>query len=423
VRFVFLFGAIVLSPLQAGLRSKTPAQEGALVPPMLLRRSQLEAGNPLATYAAMVDLETRYRASKPLSRVYEEVRLNFEQFLGDPTAGVKAMGLPGFRVDWSAVPKRIPDGCVPEDALSVVEREARRTRVVIWAEEHHLPQTRSLFEPMLERLWAQGYRYFAAETFADRVMEPDFHWPDYRSGYYLLDPVFAAAVSKAKKLGYRLVSYDTSERGPDGDQSFRDRTQAANIKARIFDKDAAARVLIIAGRGHSSETVAPDGWTPMAACLKQTTGIDPFTVYAPTMSERRTRAEEHPWYVDANSNGLVKKPVIFVRGRSGETLGSGSCDAYVFWPTVRLMDGRPDWMATTLGRKSRQIPTTLRVGEGRRLVQVFATSAPSNTIPIDQVLLPAAGSEPALMLPPGDYRVRTIDENSNELASGSVKVE
>ena len=45
--------------------------------------------------------------------------------------------------------QKVPDGFEPESALSVVEREAQKTRIVIWAEEHHLPQTRSLFEPLL----------------------------------------------------------------------------------------------------------------------------------------------------------------------------------------------------------------------------------------------------------------------------------
>src|SRR5207248_2556028 len=179
-----------------------------------------------------------------------------------PMAGVQAMALPNFRKKSAADAMGLPDGFEPEPALTVVEREAQKSRIVIWAEEHHLPQTRSLFEPLLRLLWKHGYRYLAAETFADRVMEPQFKYSDYRSGYYLMDPVFAAAVRTAKELGYRLIAYDTSERGPDNDASFRDRTQAANIKSRVFDREPDAKVLIIAGRLHASEKAAPDGWMP-----------------------------------------------------------------------------------------------------------------------------------------------------------------
>src|SRR5262245_41862893 len=61
--------------------------ETPLVPPMLLQKEALQAGNPLATYAAMLDLEKRYRDFKPLAGIYDEVRFNFEEFLGFPLAG------------------------------------------------------------------------------------------------------------------------------------------------------------------------------------------------------------------------------------------------------------------------------------------------------------------------------------------------
>src|SRR2546423_623017 len=172
-----------------------PVQAKPLVPPTLLQKEALEAGNPLATYAAMLDLEPQYRAS--------------EVFAG------------------------------------------------FYAESRH---------------------------------------PDYQAGFYLRAPVFAAAVRTARRLGYRLVAYDTAERGPAGDASFRDRTQAANLKSRVFDRDPRAKVLVIAGRLHASKIRAPDGWTPMGFELQRLTGIDPFAVYAPTMSQRLTPDEENPWY-------------------------------------------------------------------------------------------------------------------------------
>ena len=223
-------------------------QAETLVFPGLLKKEALQAGNPLATYAAMLDLEEQYRQSKIFAGIYPEIRFNFEEFLGFPLAGVKAMSLPMFRRTMPNV-ETIPESYRPESALQVIEREARNTRIVVWGEEHHLPQTRSLYEPLLRSLWRQGYRYLAAEAFEDKVMRPDFKSPDYESGYYLLDPIFASAVRVAIDMGYKLVAYDTKERGPSGDASFRDRTQAENIKARIFDLDPYAKVLIWLGEG------------------------------------------------------------------------------------------------------------------------------------------------------------------------------
>src|SRR6266705_5910846 len=50
---------------RCGSTPRGPAsQEGTLVFPTLLKKEALEAGNPLATYAAMSDLERQYQQSK-----------------------------------------------------------------------------------------------------------------------------------------------------------------------------------------------------------------------------------------------------------------------------------------------------------------------------------------------------------------------
>lgn len=398
------------------------AQEETLVFPGLLKREALEAGNPLATYDAMLNLESQYRKSKIFAGIYPEIRFNFEEFLGFPLAGVQAMSLPMLRRKTPSVETPISISYKPESALEVIEREAQKTRIVVYGEEHHLPQTRSLYEPLLRALWRQGYRYLAAETFTDKVVNPDFRYPDYQSGYYLLDPVFATAVRAAKDMGYKLIAYDTEERGPNGDQSFRDRTQAENIKARIFDRDPRAKVLILAGRGHASEEVAQDGWTPMASVLKRLTGVDPLTVYAPRMSQRLTSEEEDPLYRFAISRGLVKQPTIFVNRAEGRLLGSDSFDAYIFWPRIKLEDGRPDWMTQTLGRRRVRIPPQLWSGSGMRLVQAFRQGDPASIIPIDQVVINDTNERKVLMLPGGRYWLRAIDRDSKVIAEVHLSV-
>jgi hypothetical protein len=398
------------------------AQEETLIFPGLLRREELEAGNPLATYAAMLDLEPQYRKSKIFAGVYPEIRFNFEEFLGLPLAGVQAMSLPMFHRKTPSVETPIPKSYEPESALKVIEREARKTRLVVFGEEHHLPQTRSLDESLLRVLWRQGYRYLAAETFTDQVMRPDFKYPDYQSGYYLLDPVFASAVRVAKDMGYQLIAYDTKERGPSGDASFRDRTQAENIKARTFDLDPQAKVFIIAGRGHASEETAQDGWTPMASVLKRLTGINPLTVYAPTMTQRLAAEEEDPLYRFATSRGLVKQPTIFVNRAEGRLLGSSSFDAYIFWPRIKIEDGRPDWLARTLNRKRIPLPPQLWDGNGMRLVQAFREGDRASAIPVDQVIIAEPMGRKVLMLPAGRYWLRTIDRDSKVIAEAHLRV-
>ncbi len=396
------------------ISNMTLHQEEGLVPPILLKKEALQAGNPLATYAAMLDLEPQYLKSKVFADFYREVRFNLEEFLGFPLAGVQAMSLPTYRREKPSVETPLPQGYRAESAISVIEREARRTRLVIWGEEHHLPQTRSLYEVLLRTLWRQGYRYLAAETFADELMNAEFKYPDYESGFYLRDPVFASAIRTARSLGYKLIAYETQERGPTGDGSFRDRKQAENIKARIFDHDPQAKVFIIAGRGHASEETAPGGWTPMASVLKRLTGINPLTLYAPRMSQRLTPDEEDPFYRFATSHGLVKEPTIFVNRLEGRLLGSdrGDLDAYIFWPRIEVKDGRPDWMVKELGRKPVKIPRQLLNGRGIGLVQVFKEGEPASAIPIDQVIIDDQSDRKVLMLPKGKFWLRAVDRDS-----------
>ena len=434
VTLYFLTGskaeAIVgVPPLEAFLTESVSGnplaqEEKELVFPGLLKKEALDAGNPLATYAAMLALDAQYRKSKIFGGIYPEMRFNFEEFLGFPMSGVEAMSLPIFRRKTASVETPIPTSYQPESALKVIEREAQKTRLVIYGEEHHLPQTRSLYEPLLRALWHEGYHYLAAETFADDVMSPDFKYPNYQSGYYTRDPVFANAVRLAKELGYKLVAYDTKERGPAGDASFRDRTQAENIKARIFDHDPQAKVFIIAGRGHASEETAAGGWTPMASVLKRLTGINPLTLYAQTMSQRLTAEEEDPLYRFATSHGLVKEPTIFVNRADGRLLGSSaySFDAYIFWPRIKIVDGRPDWMRQTLARKRVEIPNQLLSGSGLRLVQAFKEGEPTSVIPIDQVIINDPGQRQVLMLPRGRYWLRTVDPDSKVIAKITLSV-
>jgi len=400
-----------------------------LPPPVLLERDALLSGNPFATYAAMRDREGAYMAHPVWSRIYPEMRLNFEEFLGMPCAGLQAMELPTLVQDYAeATTGGIPDRFASRDALEVLVEQAESTRFVIWGEEHHLSQTRSLYESMLRRLRLLGYRYLAAEAFAGLPLDT-LVVPTAETGFYIQDPVFASAIRVALDLGYELVAYDPGGDLPDEGPS-RDETMARRIAAQTIARDSAARVLVLAGRAHAAE-VERDGWVPMALALRRITGVDPFTVYAPQMSERLDRSHEHPLYRDATARGLVDSPRIFVDGtspgcrqsaRDSCLLGSDAFDAYVFWPRVHLVAGRPDWMVSVPDRTPIDIPAALLRGTGTWLVQALRPTDPMEAVPLDQVLIRAAGSSPALVLPSGEYTLRSIDRHGMEHGHATVIV-
>jgi hypothetical protein len=390
-----------------------------LIVPILLEKEQRLAGNPLATYAAMLAKEKEYLQSKIFSRVYREMRYNFEEFLGVPTAGPDAMTF--MLRKRAAEPDTVLDAAFkPVAALDVIKEEAAKTQIVIWGEEHHLPQTRSLFEGMLTELWKLGYRYLAAETFAEGLRDSSFKYVDYQTGLYTFDPVYASAVNLALALGYKLIDYDNKEYS-DTEPSLRDIRQAEYIRDRVFAKDKNAKVLVIAGRGHASEAMAADGWKPMAFNLKQLTGIDPFTIYAPAMTERNSRDEEDPLYRYAAANNMLNDVVVLRNASAKQYITSTSFDAYVFFPRVTLVQGRPDWLFKTLQRTAVPLPDKLRKGDGLRLVQAFQQGQPVNTVPADQLLLNANESK-ALALKKGKYYVRVIDPGGKVLSEENIVV-
>lgn len=386
--------------------------------PGMLEREALLRGNPLATYAAMRQREPAYLKSPVFRAIYPEIRLGFEQFLGLPCAGLQAMDRMAPAAQTADSASLEAYSAVP--AVDVIARAAERTRIVIIAEEHHLPQTRSLFEPLLSALHRRGYRYLAAEAFEDADVSA-LREPDYQTGYYIRDPVFASAIRTALDLGYRLVSYDTREQRADS-PSFRDVRQAENIIARTLATDTAARVLVIAGRLHAAEVPAPDGWTPMGHVLKTLTGIDPFTVYTPTMTARLRPETEHPAYRAATARGLVRQPVILVHRTNATLLGTTAFDAYAFFPRPRLLHGRPDWLVTTLHRMPVEVPDALVPSQGVRLIQAFPAGSDPSSIPSDQILVETGAAVPRLMLKAGSYRLRGVGARGDTTAWMPVRV-
>ena len=83
----------------------------------------------------------------------------------------------------------------------------------------------------------------------------------------------------------------------------------------------------------------------------------------------------------------------------------------------------PDWLFSIGTRHSVPIPDALRTGNGLRLVQAFYSSDDPSCIPVDQVLLTDESEKDiALVLPPGQFVLRTIDEHSNVLADEKMTV-
>lgn len=179
--------------------------------PVLVKREQLYAGNPLAQYISLKKMESKYLNSI-FKDPYQELLKNFEQFLGFPLAGVEAMQLKTLKQDFGERLESPGPNYTLVPAISVLKEQAKTQRIIIWGEEHHLPQTRSLYEEMIRELWHYGFRYLAAESFTDKIETKNLKYVNYQCGLYTRDPIFSNAVNAAIKMGYQLIPYDNKEK-------------------------------------------------------------------------------------------------------------------------------------------------------------------------------------------------------------------
>lgn len=382
--------------------------------PALVKRKQLYSGNPLAQYIALKKMESKYLNSV-FKDPYKELLKNFEQFLGFPLAGVEAMQLKTLKQDYGERSESPGPNYTLVPAINVLKEQAKTQRIIIWGEEHHLSQTRSLYEEMIRELWHYGFRYLAAESFTDKIENRNLKYVNYQCGLYTRDPLFSNAVHAAIQMGYKLIAYDNNEKE-------RDKVQAENIYKKVFENDPDAKILILAGRSHIVEEKTADGWEPMGYWLKKMTGIDPFTIYAPVMSERLTPQEEHPVYKYITQNAGLNQVSVLKDTLTGIFYRNDRFfDAYVFFPRVQLANNRPNWLYSVMHRKPVSIPKKFLRKHELVLIQAFSKGQLVTDIPFDQVTV--SGIKTKLALAPGVYSIRAVyeDETVSKLKRFKIK--
>lgn len=288
---------------------------------------------------------------------------------------------------------------------------------MILNEAHYSPRDRAFALQVARTLRPLGYTYLAAETFnrgetpgaspavvarlaADRVVTNG-------TGFYTHDPVFAAYVNQALRLGYTPVAHESTEaqnaRGP-GIQP-REDGEAENLQA-FLRAHPRAKLLVHVGHGHVNEVPSTNAngtqFFFMAARLKQLTGIDPLTIDQTTMSDLQPAMRDA--YPLAAAKVGSRAGVLFAGGRPLLLGRTAATDLQVVHPARRYRYGRPTWLAA-LGGRPVAVPPALLPPTGERLLQAFAADAPADAVPLDQVLVTAGAPAPRLMLPRG-VRVR-----------------
>lgn len=227
-------------------------------------------------------------------------------------------------------------------AIPVIIERAKKSKVVIVNEAHHMPQHRVFTTTLLQGLYDEGYRHLGMESFlssrrSDSTILAN-KYPILTNGYYVKEPQYGNIVRQAVKIGFKVFGYESQ-----GHDNLKEReiNQANNIKEYI-EANPEGKYLIHCGFAHGSEGIYGGSWEKaMAARLTEFTGIDPLTIDQTTYSEKSNKEYENPYYQLTD----VEKPSIYVKNDSifGEYRKGSWFDIYVFHPRTKNFN-RPQWM-------------------------------------------------------------------------------
>lgn len=422
---VVTLGLAVLMSCVAVAQQPTPEEQQAVARffQVFQERSAplVKDGNLLGQLELVRELHREHASNAGVQDFTRQLLGTFYSFLGrDQLALEQFDAQPADRAERAKAPSL--DGFTPVPAVDAVVEAARGARAVFVNEAHHVARHRVLTMELLAPLYAQGYRYFAAETFAATDAELNTRgYPSRATGFYSREPIFGALVREALRVGYTLVQYEPEN---PADQDARETGQARNLYERVFAKDPEAKVLVHAGYDHINESGGLGGVPAMAERFREISGLDPLTIDQTTMRERSAPEFEGPFYRETEAAHRFTVPTVFATGGEVWSLRPGSHDMTVFMPRTAYVDGRPAWLAD-LGRRAVRVPSEACTTPP---CAVFAwrEADAADAVPVDALLVDRvehAGTPPTLMLPPGDYRLESRDASGRVLHAWNARVE
>lgn len=405
-------------------------------------------GNYLAPLEAMRSAKTRYTALPRWHSLYFDEIGQLESFVGNDNQAVADFDLsypPSDELtDADAKAAVIAlRGYHPADARQTILNLAETHQVIFINEAHHVPMGRAFTLSLLPGLYAQGFRYFAAETLDEKDTQLQKRgYPTQQTGYYTAEPAFGDLVRTALKLGFKVVPYEyhlkpsqgfSNSANPFADEDLRERGEAQNLYDRILKHDPHAKILLHAGYGHISKKVESVTWsagdlgtktsgsatfTPMAVYFERLSSIVPFSIDQSNLYPHSAPAYESLLYRDITSHKLVEdKPAIF-QSTAGQYYvppsARGVYDLVVYHPPVRYQHGRPNWLQMN-GRRSfvpipADFPAPKDAGHTLLVQAFYANEDPAQAVPVDQVeLRPGVISQPDLLLPSGHFLIQIVD--------------
>ena len=381
-----------------------------------------ESPRPLDTYDLLFDagrylphfLELQRQAEGGDAGAVESLS-QFAAIIGAEDTALRYAGAQPMRRS-EAVPL---DELTIVDAVDAIVAASRNAQIVILNEAHHVSAHRAFAGEVAVALAQQGFTTFAAEAFGTANINTNqsvrSHLPGApittKTGYYVLDPVFAETTRRASEAGLSLADYEERFDQRSQDPSFdvkataREVNQARNLIEAVLARDPKARIFIYCGYDHVTESEGPGGlW--FAGQLKALTGIDPLTIEQ-SQNWPRLDPDNDPPHIRSVLAAKPKAPVAVTRHDGHPfTAGfyEGRVDMTVFHPRYHKVDDRPGWLVAD--RTRRRSPVQFEHSETVQLIQAFRVSEGWGSFPADQVLVQPTSASAVLYLRPGDYVLR-----------------
>lgn len=231
----------------------------------------------------------------------------------------------------------------PSEATKVIVEQAKKHKIIIFNEAHYLPLHRSYVASILNDLKKIGYVNIGLEAlnYEDKKINKR-GYPTINSGYYTAEPQFGNFIRKAISLGFKVFPYEDTE--DSSDPKNRELNQAKNILQAIKKKPD-EKFIIFCGFDHVIEdTITTKMAVPMAARLKEITGLDPLTIDQVELTERSNVRYENPYRRSLN----FSFPAILFKDHGQKTLSKVSerktVDFYLYHPNTTYVNGRPAWV-------------------------------------------------------------------------------
>ena len=331
----------------------------------------------------------------------------------------------------------LKSGFHAEPAVDMIARMAKGRQAIFLNEAHSNVLTRTVTVQVLEKLRAEGFDSFAAETLYDTDKElAQRGFPDSSSGFYTEEPVYAEMVRTALKLGFKVVPYEATSNATGNE---RELEQARNLIAATLKKNPKARIVVNAGFAHIQKAGTYLGGKSMAQHFERLSGIEPLSIEQTMLVPHLKPASDHPYYTAIMATKTPRVPVIYVDvdGKPW-SLKKVGYDASVIFPPEVYERERPTWLALGSLRLPYQISGALCDLKYPCLVEARYKNEDDSAIPADRAVVSIGGNYETvkdslneststlplrtLWLRPGEYRLVAKDKEDRILTRRNVSV-